>query len=246
MNRANTYFFRRVVIELAARASAWALNGQGSFLFKDTGEKWFVENCLADIQTVVDVGLNRGDYTDIILSRFPHAKVLGVEPVTEFAGIAAARFPDNLVVENVLLSDREEVEHTIYRKGFGANSDPGKPEPGDTKIYEVIKSNSVTLDSLILKHGVAPDLVKIDTDGFDLRVLKGAVETVTKYRPIIQIEVGKFWAFTHSSHSELLSMIDDWRYRGYVLQRRGLMAVRGPEHLTSSKASFNLILLPKI
>jgi FkbM family methyltransferase len=42
----------------------------------------------------------------------------------------------------------------------------------------------VTLDSLNL----APDLIKIDVQGFDYNVLVGAADTITQHRPVIIIE----------------------------------------------------------
>lgn len=42
-----------------------------------------------------------------------------------------------------------------------------------------------TLDSFNLK----PSLIKIDVEGFELNVLKGAEQTITKHHPIVAIEV---------------------------------------------------------
>ena len=42
----------------------------------------------------------------------------------------------------------------------------------------------VTLDSMSLK----PSLLKIDVEGYELEVLKGATETIAKHKPIIAIE----------------------------------------------------------
>jgi FkbM family methyltransferase len=54
--------------------------------------------------------------------------------------------------------------------------------PGDV-LTETITIN--TLDS----YNLTPDLIKIDVQGFDLNVLKGSINTIKTYRPIIISEI---------------------------------------------------------
>ena len=62
------------------------------------------------------------------------------------------------------------------------------------KKYEEISSQTTTLDSVAEKHDFLDvDLIKIDTDGYDLEILRGADRIVTRARPVIQIEGGRFW-----------------------------------------------------
>lgn len=54
---------------------------------------------------------------------------------------------------------------------------------------DLLKENVsvVDLDSFLL----APDFIKIDTQGFELEVIKGAVKTIEKHRPVILAEVDR-------------------------------------------------------
>jgi methyltransferase FkbM-like protein len=50
---------------------------------------------------------------------------------------------------------------------------------------------TITLDDLAAAHGLARvDLIKIDTDGHELEVLKGAVRILKELRPAVIFEVG--------------------------------------------------------
>src|SRR5690606_10146640 len=49
----------------------------------------------------------------------------------------------------------------------------------------------VTLDGYITQHGVEQvDLLKIDIDGGEARVLRGATQTLARFRPTVVIETG--------------------------------------------------------
>ena len=53
---------------------------------------------------------------------------------------------------------------------------------------------SQTLDSLISEHfkGNRVDFLKIDTEGAELEVLKGGIETIKKYKPKLLLELHLF------------------------------------------------------
>ena len=58
----------------------------------------------------------------------------------------------------------------------------------------------VPLDSL--KFDLPISLIKIDTEGFELKVLRGASRLISEHRPYIAVEVGwwldvEFWAWLH-------------------------------------------------
>ena len=46
----------------------------------------------------------------------------------------------------------------------------------------------VTVDGYVDRHGLTPDVIKIDTEGSDLQVLQGAERALAKYRPLVLFE----------------------------------------------------------
>lgn len=45
-----------------------------------------------------------------------------------------------------------------------------------------------TVDAYVARHGCHPDLIKIDTEGNELRVLRGSLETLGSCRPLVIFE----------------------------------------------------------
>ena len=51
-------------------------------------------------------------------------------------------------------------------------------------MFESVEADVVPLDELVL----APAIIKIDAEGFDYDVLRGATETIARSRPFIMVE----------------------------------------------------------
>jgi FkbM family methyltransferase len=98
----------------------------------------------------------------------------------------------NVKVYSEGLSDTKGKNHWSFLSignpgGSGMESDKGKPSSKvvntpKEKEYEI---NTITLDSLKLKK---VDYIKIDVEGFEYSVLRGAMKTITKHKPIIVVE----------------------------------------------------------
>ena len=51
-----------------------------------------------------------------------------------------------------------------------------------------IKVEQTTVDAFVARHGMHPDLIKIDTEGNEARVLRGSRETLRSLRPLVIFE----------------------------------------------------------
>lgn len=88
----------------------------------------------------------------------------------------------NIICYNNGLADTDR-ELNFYRTG---KSGTGYTEINEKEnIAPVAKVKAVTIDSLHLD----PDAIFLDVEGFEVQVLKGAVETIRIHRPIIQVEL---------------------------------------------------------
>lgn len=90
-----------------------------------------------------------------------------------------------------------------------------------------------------------PDFLKVDTDGFDLRVLEGAEGTLMDARPIVQLEMSKYWADTSSGVRTLAVLVSRVGYVPFILQKRGLMSGVDIVNLRPDLGTINIILWPK-
>jgi FkbM family methyltransferase len=84
---------------------------------------------------------------------------------------------NNIVLNKVALSDSTG-EARICRY----------PNPGASRIGESGEKIEIfTLDSF----NIAPNLIKMDVEGYEVKALMGAQETINKYHPILVLEVNK-------------------------------------------------------
>ena len=51
-----------------------------------------------------------------------------------------------------------------------------------------MKVAQTTIDAFVSRHGCRPDLIKIDTEGNEVRVLRGSRETLRRDRPLVIVE----------------------------------------------------------
>lgn len=131
---------------------------------------------------LVDVGAAVGDTVLLVDANCSDkvSKYICIDGDKEFFEYLTANVGHrtDVVVVNALLSAEEGVERELVRTHLGTASAQG---PATTP--------SVSLDA-VLQHLEAPriDVLKIDTDGFDGRVLAGASRTLQKDKPNVIFE----------------------------------------------------------
>jgi FkbM family methyltransferase len=160
------------------------------------GELRFAQEALPSAKVAFDVGANVGLWTGLALKINPDAQYHCFEPCpSTFAELQSNDFPDSVVVNNYGLGD-EECELTMYL-------DP--VESGNNSLYSrrgvirpptgEVRVRLSTLDSYCADHGIELiDFVKIDVEGHELAVLKGAARMLAEGRiETIQFEYNDTW-----------------------------------------------------
>jgi FkbM family methyltransferase len=150
---------------------------------------------------IVDVGANVGSMTLQFAAMAPKGQVYAFEP-TDYAfakllknislnpGLAARITPFQR-----FLADQNSLKHEMKAyaswkvDGIASNSHP--LHGGTIKSADSIPA--VTLDQFCLENGIQRvDLIKIDTDGHEYKVLKGARKTIEKHLPYVVFEIGGY------------------------------------------------------
>ncbi|MFC1813990.1 FkbM family methyltransferase [Thermodesulfobacteriota bacterium] len=170
----------------------------GNFQSYITGNKYF---SLKKDAVVFDIGANIGSMTLKFSQMTPHGRVYAFEP-TDYAFNKLLRnismnpeLSKRIIPVQSFVRDRSEPDHQIEAyaswKVNGKSSDTHPLHGGTIQTADAV--SGITLDDFCEKEDIQRvDLIKIDTDGHELRVLRGARKTVEKFFPYIIFEVGLY------------------------------------------------------
>ena len=145
------------------------------------------------IKTVLDVGANIGQFRDEIREKLPDAFIYSFEPLKEcFEVLAKAEKTDNkFKAFNCALGDKSE-KATIHKSSYTLSSsllpmsDIHKnafPHTKHSRPEEIeVKKMDNVFQSINLPREI---LIKVDTQGYEDRVIAGGRETFLKARALI-------------------------------------------------------------
>jgi FkbM family methyltransferase len=127
---------------------------------------------------IMDIGANRGRWTLMALSIFPQAEVIMVEPQDEFRSLLESICGTQRNVHFISAGAGKEpgqLVQTIWDDLDGSSFLPPVCDEslraGKQRLTQI-----VTMDEILRERtNFAPDLVKLDIQGFELEALKGAV-----------------------------------------------------------------------
>jgi FkbM family methyltransferase len=126
---------------------------------------------------------------------------------------------NNIFPYNIALSDKEETLQ-IYKStnGYDAwNSLGGFQKIGNNQ-YDLESVQCIPLDTFLERNPDVrkPDFIKIDTEGWELHVLKGCYTLLKNYSPIIMMEYAqRNLNLTNTKQSDLYDYLDTLGYYLY-------------------------------
>ncbi|MEW2353579.1 FkbM family methyltransferase [Spirillospora sp. NPDC029432] len=163
--------------------------------------------------TAVDVGGWFGPWTRRLADRADRVVTLEADP--RLAGLLRRTFPRVDVVQAAASDECGEIDLWIPEGGALAGvssvtAGAGRP----------VRVPRVTVDSLRLAD---VRFIKLDVEGHELNVLRGAAETVRRDRPALLIEVEE----RHGRMPEVIALARAWGYTGHVLLDSGWVPLAG-------------------
>jgi len=138
----------------------------------------------------IDVGCHKGEILDLMFKFSPKGSHYAFEPIPYLYNDLATRFKNRAEIYSCALSDTKG--NTTFHLVKNAPAYSGiKKRRYDISNPEIEEINVElrTLDSIIPK-GNKIDLIKIDVEGGEFGVLKGAKELIKRDKPIIIFECG--------------------------------------------------------
>lgn len=183
---------------------------------KEPREKLYT--LVKDGTTVIDVGTNIGETLLNFARLNTEGKNIGFEPVPATYEKAKQNVElnsfNNIVLVNMGLSDVEETlafneTNAFHSGGIFLSRDR---EGGGGRAVRVTR-----LDDFVSENEIEDvSLIKVDVEGFEMNVLKGAQETLSKFKPTLFVEVNnRFLTRQSSSAAELLDFL---AARGYAIE----------------------------
>jgi FkbM family methyltransferase len=182
------------------------------------GEYWLLEQVLSsnpDPKVLLDIGANKGDWTAhaLAVARMSDAvHVHAFEPSRATRSMLSSRFARDaaVTVQPYALSDTVG-EAKFYSSEDGAGTNSLLPSSGlNVEVAEL-----TTIDRFMQQSGIENvSMAKIDTEGFDLLVLRGAEQSLLAGRiNVVQFEYNWRWLTNHACLRDVFDLISDKPYR---------------------------------
>jgi len=159
-----------------------------------------LEKLLKDIripETIIDVGSNKGQFILLIEKLFPNKKIYSFEPITEILNKQKKffKYKKNIFFYNLALGSSIKSEDFFITNRMDSSSflKIAKLE-NNSKDYLIKEKRSIqisTLDDILNNENITgPILLKMDVQGYELEVLKGSSNMLSKIDYLL-LEVSK-------------------------------------------------------
>jgi len=189
---------------------------------ENSGEYFFIDNilpnyCSSEDLLFIDVGANSGAFSMKLASKFPRAKIIAFEPTKEAfhalkrntAGLNISAVEKGLgaTSENKIIFTSEDSRHnTIYKEVL--QKFLIKDKINEEKIA------MTTLDSYCEEQFITSiDFLKIDVEGYELFVLKGALKTLAGRKiHVIQFEFNEMNIVSRVFLKDFYDLLGDYNF----------------------------------
>lgn len=179
---------------------------------------------IPELATIIDAGANQGQFALMALQFFPKANIYSFEPVPETFDILKRNLSDKAQVTayNIALGSSEGhikfYKHNYSHISSALTIDKTNNNPKyDGSVYKEISVPVTTLDNISQEIAIkGPVLLKLDVQGFEKEVIKGAAASLAVIDYIL-IEMPFFSLYdSQPLFGELNQMLNDLGYEIYL------------------------------
>ncbi len=222
------------------------------YLNKNTEKEIRILNTLVDeSKASIDIGVYRGVYS-YFLTQYSHfVYAFEANPLLHSNLRSSFKNHNNIKIENLAVSSKEgytslripirdvKAEYDYdqkYKLGIATIHLDNKLENESFETFDQIKTTS--LDSYKFKHPIG--FIKIDVEGHELEILKGAKNFLNTHKPIMIIEIEERHSGT--PREEIISYIKNFGYEAfYVNDKFQVIPIKNISLVTNH----NLLFKPK-
>ncbi|HMO77667.1 MAG TPA: FkbM family methyltransferase [Candidatus Paceibacterota bacterium] len=193
--------------------------------FYDSEVTLFLLKYFKESGDLLDVGSNIGYYTSLFTQiKVPAAKITAFEPTPSTFTVLKqnTRHLPQVQLEQIALADSMgTVQFHDYGIQHGVfNSSKAQPHAFLKNVGSLIEVQTDTLDAWCEKTNTKPSLIKLDTEGTEVKILSQAGKTLANYRPIILLEVGGGEAWKDNTTGSL-DLLASHGYQFFTLNQAG-------------------------
>lgn len=193
---------------------------------KDYWDTYHLRRLLQRGSVLFDVGANFGYYAITLAATLrSECRVYAFEPFPSsyerlLTNISLNGLTETISAHRLALSDQEGAASMSIR--IGGNSGSARLDSSGQSIIRT------TLDVFCITHRIDQlDLLKIDVEGHEERVLRGAAQTIRKHRPLIFIELDPpLLSDAGSSVERVVSLLQAHGYSLHIARRDALEPIK--------------------
>ncbi|HJO92478.1 MAG TPA: FkbM family methyltransferase [Victivallales bacterium] len=159
--------------------------------------------------TIIDVGANIGD-TAAIIATYSKNDIILIEPSEFYYNFLNSNkiiFPNNIKTIKALVSDGKSIEGSFHHWGGTAIFSESNDNTGK-------QVNTISLEK-VTKAPVC--FIKVDTDGYDFKIINNSIKWFPKFKPAILFENQILDENDLSSATEVLNKLNNIGYKYFVV-----------------------------
>lgn len=189
-----------------------------------SGESHFIKKQIGSLSspTILDVGANQGDFVGICLKINPSGKIYAFEPHPRNYEVLVHRYQniDNVIaIHSAMGGETGSIELFDYEEKDGSSHASVYKDVIEQIHHTKAVSHNVsmtTVDQFVYENQISRiDLLKIDTEGHELSILKGATNSLQQgIIQTIQFEFNEMNILSGTTFKNFLDLLD-----GYDLYR---------------------------
>ncbi len=165
-----------------------------------------IQQSLKPDSNCIDIGCHKGEILDLMIKEASRGKKIGFEPIPELFHFLTGKYSGDPLVTIYPTALYDQSGTTTFQHVLNAPAYSGiKKRKYDGKHVDI---NQITVETGLLDHfipeGMDIDLLKIDVEGAEFRVMKGAAATFKRCKPIVIFEFGLGAADFYNSKPEEL------------------------------------------
>ncbi|MBA4393861.1 MAG: hypothetical protein C0407_09945, partial [Desulfobacca sp.] len=208
--------------------------GYDNIEFKENGEYLILTKIVRPGDLIFDVGANKGHWSKLVLGMNPQTRIYAFEPVPETFAVLQKTLSDSKALRFNLALSADDGEKPFYHwndssetgelSSFYRRPDVERSMQASVRPIVVL---SRTLDTFCQEHKVDQiDFLKIDTEGAELDVLRGAAALLEAKRVrVLQFEYGGTYLDSHITLKQIYELLQQKGYQVYRIIPQGLLYI---------------------